>query len=445
MKKYLFLLIALFVLAACVNEYETDGSHSYEHLAGGALEQGELAQVTTPVTTQAPHINQIYLDDFEYMMAILESSFPYFGIAERRFGTYLDYIVANTLYALKAENITDTVRFWQIMFDHFFQPMNHIGHLSVQNRDTLHLILGNIHRGPITYNGEFLDMQGRDFTNWGQMFIDVARSEAAQQFYGYIEVRRGYEAGMFRQNNLRTEILQPGIAYVQVQQFWHYNINRDRATMMAFYEQIRGFDHLIIDLRGNGGGFTRYFVELFLSPNIAYDIVIPGIYTLMMGSPENLAWVEAQFYDDYFFAGVTSTKMPLDPTHFPQLHPDDAAMFDYIMTRPVNIASTGDVMFDGDIWILVDGTSASAVEYAILYAMNAGFATIVGEPTRGVTGGGFAGFFALPNTGLVIRYDFGYFVDSYGRAIDEFGVIPHYENMPGMNALETTLELIRQR
>jgi len=84
------------------------------------------------------------------------------------------------------------------------------------------------------------------------------------------------------------------------------------------------------------------------------------------------------------------------------------------------------------------------VVYVLLYAIAANFATVVGTPTRGVTGGGMVGFFALPNTGIVVRYDFGLFVDQYGRAIDEFGVFPHYFNRPGLNALQTTIQLIHE-
>jgi len=446
MKKYLLAaasLFALFIFVGCINGYEAyEGSQLSNTTAAATSPAADYGQVTEPVLP--PHVNQSFIDDFAYMVAVLENNFPYFGVAQRRFGADVEFLVENTLNALLQQEIRNTTHFGQILATSFFGPLNHIGHLSIQSRSTLHLILGNIYRGPIDYNGRPIELYGRDFTSWGQMFVDMARSLAAQQYYGFIEVELGYEAGMVRPNNLTTSTIGRNIAYVSVREFWHYNISHDLDIMMNFYEDIRGFEHLIIDLRGNPGGFTRYFIELFMAPNIPYDIVIPGIYTLFMGGDESMEWLGAQFEDDYYFAGIHPNKMPFDASRFPYINQHDALSFRYILASPVHVAATGDVMFDGQIWILVDGRSASAVEYAALYAMNADFATVVGAPTRGVTGGGHAGFFPLPNTGLVVRYDFGYFIDSYGRAIDEFGVIPHYLNLPGMDALHTVLTLIER-
>ncbi|MDR2166290.1 MAG: hypothetical protein LBE35_00390 [Clostridiales bacterium] len=388
--------------------------------------------------------NAEYIQDFEYMLEVLRENFPYFGIAERRFGANTERIIDNTRRALLEAEITDADRFADILQLNFIMPLRSIGHLSLQDRDVLHLILGNIYRGPIDYNGEPIYMHGRDFTYWGLKFKAVARSEAAQQFYGLIEVDLGYEYGMIMPNNVITEVLTPGeVAYIRVNQFWHYNIPHDKAIVFDFYEEIRGFDHLILDFRGNPGGFTRYFIQIFMAPNIPYDLKL-DIYTLFMGGAHNLAWIAPTKDDARVFYDSELQKIPLDEMlyRFPNLHPGDAAKLDYILPHPVQIRSTGEMLFDGKIWILVDPFSASAVEYALLYAIAADFATIVGAPTRGVTGGALTAFATLPNTGLILRYDFGYFIDATGRAIDEFGVAPHYTNLPGQNALQTVMYLI---
>ena len=390
------------------------------------------------------HPNRDYMLDFGYMLNTIEQNFPYLGIAQRELGVCFDEISENVFEILLNEEIEDAEHFAQILQTNFFAPFRHIGHLSIQSRDTLHLILGNVKRGPINYNGEFMYMHGYELTYWGQKFEAVARSVQAQRFYGFIDVELGeYEAGMIIQNNLTTQILSSDVAYVRVNRFWHYNIEHDMNIMRNFYAQIREHGHLIIDLRGNGGGFTRYFTQLFMAPNIAYDVEITGINALVMDGARNRAWLDRQIKDDYIFAGTTTQRVPIENLNLPYLQ--NAYKFDYAVTRPIRISSTGEMLFDGKIWVLVDASSASAVEYAAIYAMAADFATVVGEPTRGVTGGWFAGFFALPNTGIVVRYDFGYFVDNYGRAIDEFGVMPNYFNMPGKNALETALYLIQNK
>ena len=389
------------------------------------------------------HQNPQYLQDFNYLLQALEENFPYFGIAERRFGISLEQITENTRQAITAQPIRDTYHFISILNANFFAPMRSIGHLSIQDRGILHLILGNIYRGSLDFNGIPIDLRGYEHTYWGQKFIDMTRSETAQQFYGFIEVAEGYEPGMVRQNNLTTQIIGENIGYVRVSQFWHYNIDHDLEIMLDFYQQIQGFDNLIIDLRGNGGGMVRYFTQIFMAPIIPHDVEIPGIYNLLKAGSRNLAWVNAQIMTDYIFMQADTQKVPLPAYRFPYLA--DAHKFGYMLQSPIHVASTGQQLFDGKIWILVDHNSASAVEFAVMYAQSINFATIVGTPTRGVTGGGLAGFFPLPNTGIIIRYDYGFFVDSYGRAIDEHGVTPDHLNHTGMDALQTTLTLIQQQ
>ena len=73
-------------------------------------------------------------------------------------------------------------------------------------------------------------------------------------------------------------------------------------------------------------------------------------------------------------------------------------------------------------------------------------AILVGETTRGVHGNpGMEGMhFALPNTGIIIRYDMGMVVCRRTGIIFEEGIPPHYFNLPGMDALQTALALIEE-
>jgi hypothetical protein len=406
-----------------------------------------LAACNTENTHEDLHPNWEYIQDFEHMVEVLSKNFPYFRIAERRFSVNIEQVIDNTRQMLEYVEIQDSHQFRRIIEGNFISPMRQIGHLSVQDSSTMSLILGNIYRGPINYNGEYIDLGGRDFTHWGRKFIDMARSPAAQRFYGFLEPDS--EGSSIIQGNISTEILdaEAGIALVSVRQFWHHNIEHDKALVNEFYKEIKDFRHLILDFRGNGGGFTRYFVQLFMAPIIPQDIEF-YVYTLLRGGEKNLRWFEAEKTDARVFLDTELNKLNTAEYmagRFELMNPADKAMLDYIVPYPVRIKSTGERLFSGEIWILVDGNSASAVEYASIYAMAADFATVVGTPTRGVTGGGLPAFFTLPNTGLVVRYDYGYFIDSKGRAIDEFGVTPDYLNQPGMNALETVLNMIKTR
>ena len=103
-------------------------------------------------------------------------------------------------------------------------------------------------------------------------------------------------------------------------------------------------------------------------------------------------------------------------------------------------------IFQGKIWILTNERTSSAAEVATLFSKYAGFAVIVGETTRGVTGGGTtSGRIVMPNTGILIRYDLTYKTDSRGRALDEIGVLPHHHICPDEDAFDVVKMLILER
>jgi len=125
-----------------------------------------------------------------------------------------------------------------------------------------------------------------------------------------------------------------------------------------------------------------------------------------------------------------------------QFNQEDLALLDYVIVWQVGVApAENNTPFGGEIWLLVDGRSASASDNAATFSIATGFATVVGEPTAGITGVIY-NYAALPNTGILFRIDLGYTVDQYGRSLEEFGVIPQIPNLLGWDALETVLTRI---
>jgi len=127
-----------------------------------------------------------------------------------------------------------------------------------------------------------------------------------------------------------------------------------------------------------------------------------------------------------------------------EFNTDDLELLDYVVVTPWIIEPVEvDFSFNGKIWILVDNMTASAAEFAVLFAMDTGFATVVGTNTMGVMPSATA-MAVLPHTGIVFRFDVGYFTDAYGRSLEEFGITPDYVNRPGMDALQTVLAMIEE-
>jgi len=140
--------------------------------------------------------------------------------------------------------------------------------------------------------------------------------------------------------------------------------------------------------------------------------------------------------------GVFPAREYVAANNLQQFNQDDLALLDYALVWEIEITpAENNTPFSGEIWLLVDGGSASASEMAAKISINTGFATVVGEPTAGVTFTTHT-FAALPNTGIAFRIDLGYTIDQYGRSIEEFGVIPQILNAEDMDALETVLAII---
>jgi len=326
---------------------------------------------------------------------------------------------------------------------HFFRQFNYFGHLYQHWHERLHLVLANIYRYGIDEYGNFT-------SEYSKAIYKAMTAPAAVRFYGEIIIDLGdYESGMILPNNVTTDILIEGeIAYINIRQFNHYNINHDKEIVFAFFEEIADYDHLIIDLRFNPGGFSHYFYQIFIAPNIStplewqnYEFISSGqnsrifadaiIADTLENNPEGIT------ISDNAAAFVAENDM----RYFNQ---DDLAMLQNVIIWHERAYPSGDEKaFSGKIWMLIGPRSASAVESVAVFAKNTGFATLVGQPTAGLIGT-ISAYVLLPNSGILVRYDSGYITDSYGRSFQEFGVQPHYYNRPGMNALQTTLALIEE-
>lgn len=71
--------------------------------------------------------------------------------------------------------------------------------------------------------------------------------------------------------------------------------------------------------------------------------------------------------------------------------------------------------YPGKIWVLVDEGVYSASENFAAFCKNTGFATLVGEPTGGDGGIADPMLFALPESGLVVRFSVFYGLNADGQ------------------------------
>jgi len=241
-----------------------------------------------------------------------------------------------------------------------------------------------------------------------------------------------------------TMIAEDGIAYLHIKSFYN-SLEMDFNKLIPFFAEIQDYDHLIIDIRGNGGGFAGYFpfmLELLIDEPLTFQY--PEFY------------IDSKLTAGYYeypasmlggnLVGIYKSKDFVKEQKMTQFNKDDLKLLDKVLlweTEFLPMAELSDDVapFNGEIWLLVDGGCASASVVAAMICANTGFATVVGEPTTGVTGVIYT-YTVLPNTGIVVRTDLGYVTDDFGRSYEEFGVIPQIPNMPELDALATVMTLI---
>jgi len=299
-------------------------------------------------------------------------------------------------------------------------------------------------------------------TSFGQLQLaaELATSLRARDFE---EATRLFEiiddifTNISEGTNITTSILEEGrVAFLAVNSFIFEDNRRasDVAKTLAFYQDIAGFDHLIVDLRSSGGGNHRYFLDAIISPNIDELIVLDAFYFFIAGD------YVVEFISPRGFQGASPAgtpvrtleadlgKMPmyqiLEEFYLPQFNTADAERLQYGIQTQIRIQSARDTntSFDGRIWVLTGLRMGSASQIAAWAAKESEVATLVGNITGGVYGGPRT-MVALPNSGILFLMDVFYVADEHGRPL-EAGTIPHYFNIPGMDALETVLAMIEE-
>ena len=248
--------------------------------------------------------------------------------------------------------------------------------------------------------------------------------------------------GFMNPENVTTAIIEPGrIAYVHIASFLN-NIALDAETLFPFFEEVQDFEHLIIDLRGNMGGFTTSFPTNVISRLIDDSIVFTFSEFFIASDLTADFFVNPHPQAGGLLQGIFPAAEYVRSLGLPKFNPYDLALLDYVMVWEVEYLPAQDnTPFGGEIWLLVDGNTASTSEKAAKFSLVTGFATVVGEPTAGITQVTHT-YVPLPYTGMIFRVDLGYTIDHYGRSIEEFGVIPQIPNAAGLDALETLLSMI---
>lgn len=449
-----------------------------------AYETWEALLASLREVTLTPGAMAYALYDFDYLVEkILEVS-PTQNIIYRRYGiTAADYfnewrnVIADNQPMVSFLSVLEPGR-WDappkddlsIAADYLFSVLYFIsidlgglGHLSVQWDLVEHIAYGLAY-----WDHNFFEMTDEDWDYWATLGYDrdvlepiilandqfsrlhhsIFNTPSVLWFYDIDPAQFDFTAtpgeviGFRDPYNITALSLEAGfLAYVRIENFSN-NVIMDSQTLFPFFEAVQDYEHLIIDLRGNPGGWINYFpanvLSMLINENISFYY-----YELFVASDRTAGFFEhplSMMGGDLY--GIFPIEDFVESRNMRHFSADDKALLDYAMVWVVEYSPAQEnIPFGGEIWLLVDGESMSASETAASIAINTDFATVVGDPTAGVTGVLYT-FAALPNTGILFRIDLGYTVDRDGRSVEEYGVIPHILTTDGMDAFDTVIDVI---
>ena len=443
-----FALFSAVIIFLPVIFIPTNNPYTYELPATQNLI--EVVYATTSVTRTPPQwrppelTREQFLEDFDYLITALEENFPSFGIVYRRNGMNMLALVPGIRERILDENIEwDYLPFFDMLQLIFFSHAFGVGHLYLATYYRYFEILyGNIprayQRSVYGYFGERL--RGIIWPNVNQALLSSNRAQ-------------------FSDTHIVTEIPEEGrVAYIRVPDMFSASGTRGSTSVPdprniqmvdAFYSQLEGFEHLIIDLRGLTYVWPSVFTSLLISPLIDYALETT-FYLFYMAGEYNVRFIHG------LPSAVFSQRQPFQiedleniflPNVLTEEVLEDLSHMDYHFTRLISVAPQPErrAPFDGKVWLLVDANNFSATQQLAAFFHQTGFATLVGQTTGGNAADGMivSNFIRLPNTTFQVRYDPIYIVSADGRPW-EYGTVPHHFNREGMDALQTVLALIAE-
>jgi len=410
--------------------------------------------------------NENLLYDFNYLMWAMEENWPFFNLSISANGVDV-HALADNVRRILSDPATEDMgphAFLDFLRENFIWPINQLGHLNTTWRYQAYFNYVQVTSAWANHLGDTstdINSQMELLTRpQVVMFYETLRDAGGSTLVNPADPPPSDPLPVYE-----TAILEEGsIAYLAVSRmiaFWddpnpmRRRIGEYGEMLLSFHEDIEGFEHLIIDMRGNPGGSYPHFTLFGIGPLLHELITLPAYIFYKGGDYSRMAREDHDLRifgsDVPFVQHVASFDEPL-PYLDTEMELPYVFYSTYAMGSAYELAQFSDfmrpeVLFNGTVWFLIDERTGSSAEAAVALMKLNNLATVVGEPSFGIfgtTSDPTQTSVALPNTGILVRMDVAYFTDIHGRPLQGYGLIPHYHNRPGMDALETVLAMIAE-
>lgn len=396
-------------------------------------------------------------EDFHNFWDILRNAYPMLSYLERK-GAQADEVEAEYAERLNELALSDdpqsSINFYAEQIRRLERAEGMVGHLSVVglSNDLLNS----------DYQTYCYMKEQQQSDPWQQMMSSFFENPAVLQFYQLKKEAREDESkppSMKIPNNLSfMSNAGENWAYVAIHSFLN-DRNDDEAPLRDFFvsSEKLGIRNMIVDLRGNLGGYNDYWLNNIVAPNIRQPLQIEniGLYQENYRTRPFMAYYASTSFEEDMAAMLEAGPLPslifnwnrrerkLPP--LPALVESDVSGLDKAFQETIRVDKTEEQpLFTGQFWLLCDRDSYSASEYFLSFAKRTGFARIVGEESGGDGSCVVTIYSLLPNSGLLLRYNVLYGLNPDGSCSEEHATAPDVPVTPGEDALSRCLELIKE-
>lgn len=368
---------------------------------------GNKVDISTPLAEEQK------IEDFNYLYNTIEENYPFLETNKRL--NNVDWLSKKEEYLQRVKNTKSDIE--------FLMTLNSI--LSE---------LSNGHTHMITNSSQFRDFREIYSMNKGwqkKVQLPVLNNKKALARYN-IDKNEKIQV-LNQEKNEKTEgirnastkdIVEGKIGYIYIpQMISYYNMGNDIELIDEYLNNIKEYQALIIDIRGNGGGDSYYWIS-YLVPKLIDKVYENTTYSF---------WKDGEIINNYlkkskvkYSTGFGEVK-DLDTIKLVNLPVEVKENFKYYSKNTMEISPSEDsINFKGNIYLLVDKLVYSSSEAFASFAKQTGFATLIGERTGGDGIGSDPLLHMLPNSGYVFRFSKDMGTTADGTSSEEFKTEPDY-------------------
>lgn len=324
-----------------------------------------------------------FLSDYDRLWEILEENYYYFPYLEKQ-GVDVESLKVSTRSQLE-ERITDADGFYYLL-EFMFRRMQNFAHLDI------------VPPAGFDVMQNYYNSQNAPDNGWKK----ALQNPQTQAFY--VHLKNAGKAGRTKSHSQEPPAKvntsyddRLNAAIFKITSFDDGIIERDRDLIREYLTNLGDveIDHIIFDLSGNGGGSDYYWQENIVAPfggsyewtNRCYlrDTELMRSYFFHDFNPEPVSSIS----DNRLPEGVDELCL----THY----------FD-IPRQISGEATLDDHALKARRWVVTDGRVYSSADSFTAFCRETGWATVIGQTTRGDGKGTSPILVSLPKTGILVRF-----------------------------------------